>query len=130
MAITSTSRGSSWSDNEVRALISIWGEENIQEELDGAVRNQVIFNDIATKMCEKGYVRDWQQRRTKIKNLKKEYQQTKDHNGQTEEGGKYANFIKNWTVSWVIGQHQCQQFYWILGPPAIAVVPQKPSRIQ
>ena len=45
--------------------------------------------------------------------------------GKLEEGGKYANFIKNWTVSWVIGQHQCQQFYWTLEPPAIAVVPQK-----
>ena len=45
--------------------------------------------------------------------------------GKLEEGGKYAKFIKNWTVSWVIGQHQCQQFYWTLGPPAIVVVPQK-----
>ena len=94
MATTSTSRGSSWSDNEVRALISIWGEENIQEELDGAVRNQVIFNDIATKMREKGYVRDWQQCRTKIKNLKKEYRQTKDHNGQTGRGRKVCKFYK------------------------------------
>ena len=69
MATPSISRGSSWSDNEVRALISIWGEDNIQEELDGAVRNQVIFNNIATKMCERGYERDWQQCRTKIKKI-------------------------------------------------------------
>jgi hypothetical protein len=68
MATTSTSRGSSWSDNEVRALISIWGEDKIQEELDGAVRNQAIFNSIAKKMEEKGYDRDWLQCRNKIKN--------------------------------------------------------------
>ena len=43
------------------------GEDNIQEELDGTVRNQVIFNNIATKMRERGYERDWQQRRTKLK---------------------------------------------------------------
>ena len=94
MATSSTTRGSSWSDNEVRTLISIWGEDNIQEELDGAVRNQVIFNDIAAKMREKGYERDWQQCRTKIKNLKKEYRQIKDHNGQTGRGRKVCKFYK------------------------------------
>ena len=56
MAATNTSHGSSRSDNEVRALISIWGEDNIQEELDGAVRNQVIYSTIA--MCQKGYERE------------------------------------------------------------------------
>ena len=45
MAATSSSRGSSWSDNEVRALISIWGEDNIQEELDGAVRQNCLCWD-------------------------------------------------------------------------------------
>ena len=94
MATTSTSRGSSWSDNEVRALISIWGEDRIQEELDGAVRNQAIFNSIAKKMEEKGYVRDWQQCRNKIKNLKKEYRQIKDHNGQTGRGRKTCKYYK------------------------------------
>ena len=94
MATTSTSRGSSWSDNEVRALISIWGEDRIQEELDGAVRNQAIFNSIAKKMEEKGYDRDWQQCRNKIKNLKKEYRQIKDHNGQTGRGRKTCKYYK------------------------------------
>ena len=94
MAATSSSRGSSWSDNEVRALISIWGEDNIQEELDGAVRNQVIYSTIARKMQQKGYEREWQQCRTKIKNLKKEYRQTNDHNGQTGRGRKSCKFYK------------------------------------
>ena len=94
MATTSTSRGSSWSDNEVRALISIWGEDRIQEELDGAVRNQAIFSSIAKKMEEKGYDRDWLQCRNKIKNLKKEYRQIKDHNGQTGRGRKTCKFYK------------------------------------
>ena len=95
MATPSTSCGSSWSDNEVRALISIWGEDNIQEELDGAVRNQVLFNNnIATKMHEKGYERDWQQCRTKMKNITKEYRQTKDHNGQTRRGRKVCKFYR------------------------------------
>ena len=65
MAATCSSRGSFWSDNEVRAL-SIWGEDNIHEGIDGAVRNQVIYSTIARKMHRKGYKREWQQCQTKI----------------------------------------------------------------
>ena len=86
--------GSSWSDCEVRALIAIWGEDKIQEELDGAVRNQAIFDSIARKMQQKGYDRDWQQCRNKIKNLKKEYRQVKDNNGQTGRERKTCKFYK------------------------------------
>ena len=66
MATPSTSRGSSSLDDEVR-ILCIWGEDNIQDQLDGAVRNQTKFGNIATKMREKGYERDWQQCRTKNK---------------------------------------------------------------
>ena len=68
-----SNRGTPCSDEEVRALIAIWGESNVQEELDGAVRNKVVFQDISKKMLEQGRNRDWEQCRTKIKNLKKEY---------------------------------------------------------
>ena len=88
-ASTSTSsRGSLWSDEEVRALIAIWGEANVQEELDGAVRNKVVYQDISKKLQEQGYNRDWEQCKTKLKNLKKEYRQVKDHNGETGRGRK------------------------------------------
>ena len=36
------SRGSAWADAEVNALITIWGEADIQEQLDGATRNKSI----------------------------------------------------------------------------------------
>ena len=32
---------------EVKALLAIWGDSKIQEELDGAVCNQVVFQRIA-----------------------------------------------------------------------------------
>ena len=48
---SSSSHGSLW---EVRALIAIWGEANVQEELDGAVRNEVVFQDISKKLQEQG----------------------------------------------------------------------------
>ena len=82
------SRGSTWSDAEVSALITVWGEADVQEQLDGATRNQTIFANIAKKLKESGYDRDWQQCRAKIKNLKAEYKKVKDHNGVTGNGRK------------------------------------------
>ena len=66
-----------WSDEEVRALIHVWGEDKIQQELDGASRNKPIFVAIAKKMNKKWYNRDWQQCKAKIKNLKGEYRAVK-----------------------------------------------------
>jgi len=85
-------RGSTWSDAEITALISIWGDAKIQEQLDGATRNKTIFEDISKKMHESGYERDWQQCRAKIKNLKAEYKKVKDHNGVTGNGRKTVKF--------------------------------------
>ena len=72
----STNRSALWSDCEVRALIAVWGESNVQEEFDGAVRNKVVFVAISDKLMQQGYNRDWQQCRTKIKNLNTESSRT------------------------------------------------------
>ena len=90
---TATNRGSAWSDDEVKALLAVWGESNIQEELDGAVRNKTVFLNISRKMNEMGYDRDWQQCRVKTKNLKKSYRDIKDHNGETGRGRKTCKFF-------------------------------------
>ena len=66
----------------------------MQEELDGAVRNKVVFQDIAKKLQEQGYMRDWEQCRTKVKNLKKEYRTVKDNNGETGRGRKTCKFYR------------------------------------
>ena len=39
--------GALWSDEEVRALIHVWGDDKIRQELDGALRNKPIFVSIA-----------------------------------------------------------------------------------
>ena len=87
-----SSRGSAWSNAEVKALIAVWGEGNVQEELDGAVRNKQVFQDISKKLQKLGYNRDWEQCRNKIKNLKKQYRLVKDHNGETGRGRKTCLF--------------------------------------
>ena len=60
------SHGSTWSDTEVSALITVWGEADVQKQLDGATRNQTISANIAKKLEKSGC-------RAKINNLKAEY---------------------------------------------------------
>ena len=67
------SRGSAWSDSEVSCLITIWGDANIQEQLDGATRNKRIYLGISRKLQDNVYERGRQECRTKIKNLKGDY---------------------------------------------------------
>uniref|UniRef100_A0A1X7U0Y4 Myb/SANT-like DNA-binding domain-containing protein n=1 Tax=Amphimedon queenslandica TaxID=400682 RepID=A0A1X7U0Y4_AMPQE len=71
-----------WSNQEVKALLSIWGDVSIQTQLDGTKRNNV-FLLISKKLQELGHCRDWKQRRCKIKYLKTMYKKVKDHNGVT-----------------------------------------------
>lgn len=65
--------GKHWTVPEVRALIGIWSDKSIQQQLEGTVRNKRIFEQIAAKLQKLGIERDWKQCRTKYKNLKHEY---------------------------------------------------------
>ena len=40
-------KGSVWTDAQVKALISVWAEASIQQQLDGAVRNKAVYEEIA-----------------------------------------------------------------------------------
>ena len=97
------SRGSTWSDAEVSALITVWGEADVQEQLDGATRNQTIFANIAKKLEESGYDKDWQQCCAKITNLKAEYKKDKDHNGVTGNRRKSFKFYQK--LDEILGHH-------------------------
>ena len=50
------SRGPSWWDKEVIALIAIWEDARVQQELDGAVRNKAVFEKISRKMTGMDYM--------------------------------------------------------------------------
>ena len=86
-------RGTILTDREIKALIALWGEGNVQDELDGAVRNKVVYEKIAQKLQEHGYHRDWKQCRDKIRNLKTKYKEIRDNNGETGRGRKYCKFF-------------------------------------
>ena len=57
----------------MRSLISLWGEANVQSQLDGVSRNRVIYKRIAWDTESLGYAKMWEQCRTKIKNLTQRY---------------------------------------------------------
>ena len=79
-AVMTEGRGYSWTDAEVKALLVIWAEDKIQQELEGAKRNKVVFENILRKLLESGIKRDWKQCRAKVKNLKTSYKKAKDKN--------------------------------------------------
>jgi len=51
----------SWSIEETKALIAIWGQENVQRQLDGVHRNCDIYQCITMELEDKGYAKTWQQ---------------------------------------------------------------------
>ena len=79
-------RGNLWSEEEVHALIAIWGEEEIQTQLDGATRNKKVFDKIARQLIELGFPRTGHQCREKIKKLKSDYRKAKDSSNLTGRG--------------------------------------------
>ena len=62
-----------WSASATRALISVWGEQDIQKQLDRVVRNQVVYEKVAASLLELGYEFTWKQCRTKVKNVTQKY---------------------------------------------------------
>ncbi|XP_064274153.1 bifunctional phosphoribosylaminoimidazole carboxylase/phosphoribosylaminoimidazole succinocarboxamide synthetase isoform X3 [Passer domesticus] len=85
--------GKHWTVNEVRALIRIWSDKNIQQQLEGTVRNKRIFEQVAARLQKFGIDRDWKQCRTKYKNLKHEYKSVKSaqDSGSTTKSMKFFN---------------------------------------
>ncbi|XP_064508887.1 bifunctional phosphoribosylaminoimidazole carboxylase/phosphoribosylaminoimidazole succinocarboxamide synthetase isoform X2 [Pseudopipra pipra] len=69
--------GKHWTEEEVKALLSVWSEKNIRKQLHGTLRNKGIFIYIAKRLQELGVCRDWKQCRAKYKNLKYEYRTVK-----------------------------------------------------
>lgn len=83
MAEDASNRGSTWDDEEVLALINIWADERIQQELDSCSRKKPVFQKISNKLSAMGYTRSHQQIREKIKQLKKKYKKVKDNNNRS-----------------------------------------------
>ena len=53
MSEAKTERGTLWGDNEVIALIEIWADEGIQQQLDSCTRKRPILQKIARRLIAK-----------------------------------------------------------------------------
>lgn len=59
-----------WTDEEAIKLISLWGEDEIQVQLDVCKRNKSVFEKIAREMAAAGFNRTAVQCREKVKKLR------------------------------------------------------------
>ena len=73
-----------WSDNEIAALLAIWGVDSIQSQLLGSIRNSVPYRAIAEALRRQGYDHNFKQCRKK--GLKKKYKETVDSLSRSRVG--------------------------------------------
>ena len=45
-----------WTEEETRALVGVWGAEEVQSQLDGVARNKAIFEKIASSSQTMGTI--------------------------------------------------------------------------
>ena len=67
-------------------LIEIWGNDQIQAQLEGCKRNKTVYERIARAMTEEVHSKSATQCREKAKKLKTEYRKVKD---KTERNGNF-----------------------------------------
>ncbi|KAL4656979.1 ATP-dependent (S)-NAD(P)H-hydrate dehydratase isoform X1 [Arapaima gigas] len=85
-------RGFLWSDMETRALLHIWGEQDVQTALDGNFRNSHVYRDVAGRLGQMGFERTPEQCRIRVKSLKRQYYQAKEssrRNGHCHRACKF-----------------------------------------
>ncbi|XP_061092442.1 ATP-dependent (S)-NAD(P)H-hydrate dehydratase isoform X2 [Conger conger] len=78
-------------DLETRALLDIWGEQDVQTALDGNFRNSHVYRDVACRLGEMGFERTPEQCRIRVKSLKRQYYQAKEG---TKKNGQYHKICK------------------------------------
>ena len=66
-----------WSCKATKALLSAWGEQDIQSQLNAMTRNRVVYEKVACSMKEMDYDYNWKQCRTKVKNLTQTYRKVR-----------------------------------------------------
>ena len=88
-------RGLTWGQDETHALIRIWSDPSIQEQLETSRRNSGTYEKIAKNLKEFGFERTADQCRNKIKQLKCCYNEAKKENGQPGKGRKHFAYFRD-----------------------------------
>ena len=50
-----------WSNEAMKVLLTVWGVQNIQNQLDGDVHNKVVYVRVPTTLQEHGDEFSWKQ---------------------------------------------------------------------
>ena len=87
-----------WADQEVLKLVELWGEDSVQEQLEGCKQNSQVYDRIAREMQLAGFDRTGQQCRDKMKKLRSEYRKIKDSNSRTGESRSKWKFLSTWML--------------------------------
>ncbi|XP_066292612.1 zinc finger and SCAN domain-containing protein 29-like [Branchiostoma lanceolatum] len=69
-----------WTTEEVKHLLSLYGNRETQKKLCGSYRNLEVYQDIAVKLASRGFNKTAHQCRMKVKNMKTKYWKAKEHN--------------------------------------------------
>ncbi|XP_056320810.1 uncharacterized protein LOC130234594 [Danio aesculapii] len=72
-----------WSTREVQTFLAIIGDEKVQLELDGMVRNEKVFQHVSERMAAEGFQRTAEQCRLKCKKMRGDYHKIKAHNSRS-----------------------------------------------
>ncbi|KAJ8387362.1 hypothetical protein AAFF_G00157390 [Aldrovandia affinis] len=75
-----------WTDSEIRELLSIRADHEINRQLCGTVRDAVVYDKITNILRERGVTRQKAQIISKLKSLRKKFLQMNDHHGNSGSG--------------------------------------------
>jgi len=70
-----------WTDSQVLRLIQIWGDQNVQEQLEGSKRNKHVYDSVAEELKIYGIEKTGEQCRCKMKKLRQEYKKVNKQTG-------------------------------------------------
>ncbi|XP_077376570.1 uncharacterized protein LOC144018206 [Festucalex cinctus] len=87
-----------WTDEEVQALLSIYGDEETQRHFESATRNDKVYQLITAKLAELSIFHTQKQVREKLKKLKQDYKKLKDHNNRSGNDRKINKWYERLDV--------------------------------
>ncbi|XP_036372002.1 uncharacterized protein LOC118769095 [Megalops cyprinoides] len=72
-----------WRHDEIRELLSVRADTEIVRQIQGTARDSVVYDQITSRLRDRGVVRNKAQVNSKLKALKRQYHQVVDRDGQS-----------------------------------------------
>ena len=88
-----------WTNDETWKLIEFWGENGIQEQLEGCTRSKHVYGKLSYALAKEGVTKSGEQCRRKMKKLRQDYKKIKDKHKLTGRGEQIGSFMSLLTRS-------------------------------